>query len=64
MTKTADDFYCKMGALSAELVNGNLIDCNSLIQRIVDIGAIHDLHKMREKHLHNITKLKESSSLK
>ncbi|XP_039450504.1 serine-rich adhesin for platelets isoform X2 [Culex pipiens pallens] len=64
VTKTADDFYCKMGALSAELVNGNLIDCNSLIQRIVDIGAIHDLHKMREKHLHNITKLKESSSLK
>ncbi|XP_062539020.1 serine-rich adhesin for platelets [Armigeres subalbatus] len=63
-TKTADDFYCKMGALSSELVNGNLIDCNGLMQLIVDIGPIQDLHKLREKHLHNISHLKESSNLR
>ncbi|XP_065092115.1 serine-rich adhesin for platelets isoform X2 [Ochlerotatus camptorhynchus] len=64
VTKTADDFYCKMGALSTELVNGNLIDCNGLIQRIVDIGPIQDLHKLREKHVHNISQLKDSSNLR
>ncbi|XP_055524846.1 uncharacterized protein LOC129718267 isoform X2 [Wyeomyia smithii] len=63
-TKTADDFYCKMGALSSELVNGNLIDCNELIQRIVDIGPIADLDHLREKHLTSITQLNESSNLR
>ncbi|XP_058468020.1 serine-rich adhesin for platelets isoform X2 [Malaya genurostris] len=63
-TKTADDFYCKMGALSTELVNGNLIDCNSLVQRIVDIGPIADLQRLRDKHLKSITQLKESSNLR
>ncbi|XP_058814152.1 uncharacterized protein LOC131678032 [Topomyia yanbarensis] len=64
LTKTADDFYCKMGALSTELVNGNLIDCNNLVQRIVDIGAIAELHRMRQKHLKSLTELKESSNLR
>ncbi|EAT33292.1 AAEL014425-PA [Aedes aegypti] len=64
VTKTADDFYCKMGALSSELVNGNLIDCNGLIQRIVDIGPIENLQKLREKHFNNITQLKDSSNLR
>ncbi|XP_062701985.1 uncharacterized protein LOC109622744 isoform X2 [Aedes albopictus] len=64
LTKTADDFYCKMGALSSELVNGNLIDCNGLIQRIVDIGPIQDLQKLRDKHLNNISQLKDSSNLR
>ncbi|XP_052868164.1 uncharacterized protein LOC128274115 [Anopheles cruzii] len=63
-TKTADDFYCKMGALSSELVNGSLVDANALIQRVVDIGPIADLQKLREKHLNSITQLKESSNLK
>ncbi|XP_053689421.1 uncharacterized protein LOC128738353 [Sabethes cyaneus] len=63
-TKTADDFYCKMGALSSELVNGNLINCNGLIQRIVDIGPITDLEHLREKHLTCITQLNESSNLR
>ncbi|XP_049280596.1 uncharacterized protein LOC125762489 isoform X2 [Anopheles funestus] len=63
-TKTADDFYCKMGALSSELVSGSLVDSNALIQRVVDIGPIADLQKMREKHLNSITQLKDTSNLK
>ncbi|XP_035891049.1 uncharacterized protein LOC118502672 isoform X2 [Anopheles stephensi] len=63
-TKTADDFYCKMGALSSELVNGSLVDSNALIQRVVDIGPITDLQKLREKHLNSITQLKDTSNLK
>uniref|UniRef100_A0A182NL92 Rab-GAP TBC domain-containing protein n=1 Tax=Anopheles dirus TaxID=7168 RepID=A0A182NL92_9DIPT len=63
-TKTADDFYCKMGALSSELVNGSLVDSNALIQRVVDIGPIPDLPKLREKHLNSITQLKDTSNLK
>uniref|UniRef100_A0A182QQ21 Rab-GAP TBC domain-containing protein n=1 Tax=Anopheles farauti TaxID=69004 RepID=A0A182QQ21_9DIPT len=63
-TKTADDFYCKMGALSSELVNGSLVDSNALIQRVVDIGPIADLQKLREKHLNSITQLKDASNLK
>ncbi|XP_058117778.1 uncharacterized protein LOC131286976 [Anopheles ziemanni] len=63
-TKTADDFYCRMGALSSELVNGSLVDSNGLIQRVVDIGPIADLEKLREKHLNSITQLKDSSNLK
>ncbi|XP_053671501.1 uncharacterized protein LOC128721745 [Anopheles nili] len=63
-TKTADDFYCKMGALSSELVNGSLVDSNALIQRVVDIGPIADLQKLREKHLNSITQLKDTSNLK
>ncbi|XP_035775923.1 uncharacterized protein LOC118457980 isoform X1 [Anopheles albimanus] len=63
-TKTADDFYCKMGALSSELVAGSLVDANALIQRVVDIGPIADLQKLRDKHLNSITQLKDSSNLK
>uniref|UniRef100_A0A903WZV9 Rab-GAP TBC domain-containing protein n=2 Tax=Anopheles gambiae TaxID=7165 RepID=A0A903WZV9_ANOGA len=63
-TKTADDFYCKMGALSSELVNGSLVDSNALIQRVVDIGPIADLQRLRDKHLNSITQLKDTSNLK
>ncbi|XP_049532012.1 uncharacterized protein LOC125949232 [Anopheles darlingi] len=63
-TKTADDFYCKMGALSSELVAGSLVDANALIQRVVDIGPIPDLQRLRDKHLNSITQLKDSSNLK
>uniref|UniRef100_A0A182K7Y4 Rab-GAP TBC domain-containing protein n=1 Tax=Anopheles christyi TaxID=43041 RepID=A0A182K7Y4_9DIPT len=63
-TKTADDFYCKMGALSSELVNGSLVDSNALIQRVVEIGPIADLQKLRDKHLNSITQLKDTSNLK
>uniref|UniRef100_A0A182PBG0 Rab-GAP TBC domain-containing protein n=1 Tax=Anopheles epiroticus TaxID=199890 RepID=A0A182PBG0_9DIPT len=63
-TKTADDFYCKMGALSSELVSGSLVDSNALIQRVVDIGPIADLQRLRDKHLNSITQLKDTSNLK
>uniref|UniRef100_A0A182M5J0 TBC1 domain-containing protein n=1 Tax=Anopheles culicifacies TaxID=139723 RepID=A0A182M5J0_9DIPT len=53
-----------MGALSSELVNGSLVDSNALIQRVVDIGPIADLQKMRDKHLNSITQLKDTSNLK
>lgn len=58
-TKTADEFYCKMGTLSGELLNGHLFDSNGLVQRIVDLGPIADLQKMREKHLFNIQPWKD-----
>lgn len=63
-TKTADEFYCKMGTLSGELLNGHLFDSNGLIQRIVDLGPIADLQKMREKHLFNITPWKDRRGLR
>ncbi|XP_055618343.1 serine-rich adhesin for platelets isoform X2 [Toxorhynchites rutilus septentrionalis] len=63
-TKTADDFYCKMGALSTDLVNGKMIDGNGLVQRIVDVGPIADIQKLREKHLYGITQLQESAHLR
>lgn len=49
--RTADDFYCKMETLSAELLDENKIDSNVLIQIISDLGAIKDLQKLRQKHL-------------
>lgn len=63
-TKSADEFYCKMGTLSGELLNGHLFDSNGLIQRIVDLGPIADLQKMREKHLFNITPWKDRKGLR
>ena len=49
--KTADDFYCKMGTLSSELLNGNLIDANRLIHMISTLGPISNLQQLRQKHL-------------
>lgn len=49
--KTADDFYCKMETLSAELLNGTLIDSNRLIHMISTLGPINDLQQLRQKHL-------------
>ncbi|XP_059610232.1 mucin-2 [Phlebotomus argentipes] len=57
--KTADDFYCKMGTLSAELLNGNLIDSNGLVQRVVDLGPITDLQQLRDKHVYNVANFKD-----
>lgn len=62
--KSADEFYCKMGTLSGELLNGHLFDSNGLIQRIVELGPIADLQKMREKHLFNVTPWKDRKGLK
>ncbi|XP_055586582.1 serine-rich adhesin for platelets [Uranotaenia lowii] len=63
-TKNADEFYCKMETLSAELVNGNLVDCDNLIQRIVKVGPITSLQQLRDKHKQNITQIKEASNIK
>uniref|UniRef100_A0A1B0DP68 TBC1 domain family member 30 n=1 Tax=Phlebotomus papatasi TaxID=29031 RepID=A0A1B0DP68_PHLPP len=63
-TKTADDFYCKMGTLSAELLSGNLIDSNSLMQRVVDLGPITDLKQLREKHVYNVANFKDKKGYK
>lgn len=49
--KTADDFYCKMETLSAELLNGTLIDANRLVHMISTLGPINELQAMRQKHL-------------
>ncbi|CRK91789.1 CLUMA_CG005420, isoform A [Clunio marinus] len=49
--KTADDFYCKMETLSAELLSGTLIDSNRLIHMISTLGAINNLQELRQKHL-------------
>lgn len=64
LAKTADDFYCKMGSLSGELLNGTLIDSNGLVQRIVDLGPIKDLDRMRERHRQSIPSLKQKKGLK
>lgn len=62
--KSADEFYCKMGTLSGELLNGHLFDSNGLIQRVVDLGPIADLQKMREKHLFNVTPWKNRKGMR
>lgn len=49
--RTADDFYCKMGTLSAELLSGTLIDANRLIHMISTLGPISELQQLRQKHL-------------
>lgn len=64
MVRTADEFYCKMGTLSGELLNGHLFDSNGLIQKVVDLGPIPELQKMREKHLYNITPWKDRQSMR
>lgn len=63
-TKSADDFYCKMGMLSGELLNGHLFDSNGLIQKVVDLGPIPELQKLRDKHLYNITPWRDKRGLK
>uniref|UniRef100_A0A1A9V933 TBC1 domain family member 30 n=1 Tax=Glossina austeni TaxID=7395 RepID=A0A1A9V933_GLOAU len=56
-TRSADDFYGKMGSFSSELLNGHLIDSNGLIEKVVQLGPIADIQKLRDKHLYNITPL-------
>lgn len=53
-----------MGAISGELLNGHLFDSNGLIQRIVDLGPINDLDKMREKHRLNAEQWKDRKGFK
>lgn len=53
-----------MGMLSGELLNGHLFDSNGLIQKVVDLGPIADLQKMRDKHLYNVTPWKDKRGLR
>lgn len=49
--RTADDFYCKMESLMAEILNEKIMDSNVMVQMISDLGPITDLQKLRQKHL-------------
>jgi hypothetical protein len=40
-----------METLSAELLNGTLIDANRLIHMISSLGPINNLQQLRQKHL-------------
>lgn len=63
-TRTADDFYCKMGLLSGDLLNGNLVDANSLVKRVVELGRVDDLERLREKHLNSIAPWKDKKKIR
>lgn len=53
-----------MGMLSGELLNGHLFDSNGLIQKVVDLGPISELQKMRDKHLYNVTPWRDKRGLR
>lgn len=53
-----------MGTLSGELLNGHLIDSNGLIEKVVELGPIAELQKLREKHLYNIAPWQDRKGLK
>jgi hypothetical protein len=53
-----------MGELSVQLLNGTLIDSNGLVQKVVDQGRIPDLQKLRDKHLYNITPMRDKKGIK
>ncbi|XP_032306445.1 serine/arginine repetitive matrix protein 2 isoform X3 [Drosophila ananassae] len=61
--RSADEFYGKMGSYSSELLNGHLVDSNGLIERVVKLGPIEDLRKLRDKHLYNIAPLRHKQGL-
>lgn len=63
-TRSADDFYGKMGSFSSELLNGHLIDSNGLIEKVVQLGPIQDIQKLRDKHLYSVAPLKNKQGLK
>lgn len=50
--------------LSGELLNGHLFDSNGLIQKVVDLGPISELQKMRDKHLYNVTPWRDKRGLR
>ncbi|XP_044271093.1 uncharacterized protein LOC123015436 isoform X2 [Tribolium madens] len=52
--RSADEFYCIMGALTRELLEFELIDANSLIKTVVAIGPLNELKSLREHYLYNI----------
>lgn len=62
--KSPDDFYCKMGEWSTQLLNGTLVDSNGLAKLIVDLGPIKDLDEMRERHRQNIAALQTKKGTK
>ncbi|XP_075170521.1 uncharacterized protein LOC142242914 isoform X2 [Haematobia irritans] len=62
-TRSADDFYGKMGSFSSELLNGHLIDSNGLIEKVVQLGPIQDIQKLRDKHLSSVMPLKAKQGI-
>ncbi|XP_023309246.2 uncharacterized protein LOC111690890 isoform X3 [Lucilia cuprina] len=61
--RSADDFYGKMGSFSSELLNGHLIDSNGLIEKVVQLGPIADIQKLRDKHLYSIAPIQNQQGL-
>ncbi|XP_056635014.1 uncharacterized protein LOC130444061 isoform X1 [Diorhabda sublineata] len=52
--RSADEFYCMMGVLTRELLEFELVDGNTLIKAVVDIGPLTELNTLREHYLYNI----------
>ncbi|XP_031350422.1 uncharacterized protein LOC116176090, partial [Photinus pyralis] len=52
--RSADEFYCIMGVLTRELLEFGIIDANSLVKAIVQIGPLTELPALREKYFYNI----------
>ncbi|XP_068899025.1 uncharacterized protein [Tenebrio molitor] len=52
--RSADEFYCIMGALTRELLEFELIDANALVKAVVTIGPLTELKSLREHYLYNI----------
>lgn len=52
-----------MGSFSSELLNGHLIDSNGLIEKVVQLGPIEDIQKLRDKHLYNIAPIQNQQGL-
>lgn len=61
--RSADDFYGKMGSFSSELLNGHLIDSNGLIEKVVQLGPIADIQKLRDKHLFTLAPIENQQGL-
>lgn len=52
--RSADEFYCIMGVLTRELLESGLLDANSLIKAVVNIGPLTELNSLRDHYMYNI----------
>ncbi|CAG9854709.1 unnamed protein product [Phyllotreta striolata] len=53
--RSADEFYCMMGALTRELLEAELVDENVLIKTVVAIRPLTELKTLREHYSYNMT---------
>lgn len=54
MVRSADEFYCVMGALTREILEFGMIEANDLVKAIVTIGPLNELRSLREHFMYNI----------